>query len=150
MITSDAALVDTNVLVYAADGTSPFHQQSKHLRDRGLGGDVALCVFPQILSEFFAIITDPRRVAIPRTQEEAVAEIEKYLGEAHLLKLYPGPDIMEIMLDLLRRYEIRKQEIFDLQLVAAMLSNNITRIYTFNRVHFEKFTEIEALEPSTP
>lgn len=149
MITSETALVDTNVLVYAADGTSLFHQSSKHLRDKGLRGEVSLCVFPQIFSEFFAITTDPRRVTNPRAQEEAIAEIEKYLREEHLLKLYPGPDIIEIMLDLLRRYEIRRQEIFDLQLVATMLSNNIKRIYTFNRGHFEKFTEIEASEPST-
>jgi predicted nucleic acid-binding protein len=81
------------------------------------------------------------------SQEEAIAEIEKYLGEEHLLKLYPGPDIIETMLDLLRRYEIKRQEIFDLQLVATMLSNNIKRIYTFNQEHFEKFTELEALEP---
>lgn len=149
MITSETALMDSNVLVYAADETSPFHQPSKDLRDMGLRGEVSLCIFPQIFSEFFAVTTDPRRVANPRTQEEAIAEIEKYLEEECLLKLYPGPDIIEVMLDLLRRYKIKKQEIFDLQLVATMLSNNIKRIYTFNRGHFDKFTEIEALEPST-
>ena len=148
MITSETALVDTNVLVYAADGTSPFHEPSKDLRDKGLRGEVPLCIFPQIFCEFFAIITDHRRVTNPRTQEETIVEVEKYLNEEHLLKLYPGPDTMEIMLDFLRRYEIKKQEIFDLHLVAAMLSNSIKRIYTFNRGDFEKFKEIEALEPS--
>jgi predicted nucleic acid-binding protein len=113
------------VLVYAADGTSPFHQPSKHLRDSGLQGEVSLCVFPQIFSEFFAVITDSRRVSNPRTREEAATEIEKYLKAEYLLKLYPGPDVIDIMLDLLRRYEVKRQEIFDLQLVATMLSNNI-------------------------
>ena len=54
---------------------------------------------------------------------------------------------MDIMLDLLRRYEVKRQEIFDLQLVATMLSNNIKRIYTFNREHFDRFAEIDTLEP---
>jgi predicted nucleic acid-binding protein len=58
MITSDTAVLDTNVLVYAADGTSAFHQSSKHLRDSGIQGEVSLCIFPQIFSEFFAVITD--------------------------------------------------------------------------------------------
>jgi len=147
MITSETALLDTNVLVYAADGTSPFYQPSRQLRDSGLHGEVSLCVFPEIFSEFFAVITDSRRVHNPRTQEEAATEIEKYLKAEHLLKLYPGPDVMEIMLELLRRYEIKKQEIFDLQLVATMLSNNIKRIYTFNREHFDRFSEIETREP---
>ncbi len=145
MITSETALLDTNVLVYAADGTSAFHQSSKHLRDRGIQGEVSLCIFPQILSEFFAVITDSRRVDNPRTQEEAATEIEKHLKAEHVLKLYPGPDVMDIMLDLLRSYEIKKQEVFDLQLMATMLSNNIKRIYTFNRGHFDKFVEIETL-----
>jgi len=95
-------------------------------------------VFPQIFSEFFAVITDSRRVSNPRTQEEAAIEIENYLQAEYLLKLYPGPDVMDIMLDLLRRYEVKRQEIF---------SNNIKRIYTFNREHFDRFAEIDALKP---
>ena len=36
MITSeDAVLIDTNVLVYAADPSSPFHYRSRAFRDRG-------------------------------------------------------------------------------------------------------------------
>jgi len=89
MITSEISLVDTNVLVYAADETSPFHQVSKDLRDSGLRGEVSLCVFPQIFYEFFAIVTDPRRVHSPRSQQEAALEIEKYYRADHLLKMQP-------------------------------------------------------------
>jgi predicted nucleic acid-binding protein len=42
---------------------------------------------------------------------------------------------------------ISLQEIFDLQLLATMLSNNITRLYTYNQQDFSKFKEIEALIP---
>ncbi len=144
---SEISLLDTNVLVYAADEFSPFYKASKSLRDKGLRGEVSLCIFPQILSEFFAVITDSKRVASPRSQQEAISEIEKYFSCKRIAKFSPGPDVIEIMLDLLNRHNIKRQEIFDLQLVATMLSNDITRIYTFNRGHFEKFQEIEALEP---
>jgi predicted nucleic acid-binding protein len=147
MTTSEISLLDTNVLVYAADETSPFHQASRNLRDRGLRGEISLCLFPQIFYEFFAIVTDPRRVQNPRSKEEAVLEIEKYYQADYLLKMYAGPDVMEITLDLLKRYEIRKQEIFDLQLVATMLSNNVTGIFTFNQDHFGKYKEIEVMKP---
>jgi len=63
------------------------------------------------------------------------------------LKIYPGPDIIERSLELLRRYEITRQEIFDLQLVATMLSNNVTRLYTFNQEDFSKYKEIEVIVP---
>jgi len=63
MTTSEISLLDTNVLVYAADVTSPFHQDSRDLRDRGIKGEISLCVFPQIFYEFFAIVTDPGQSA---------------------------------------------------------------------------------------
>jgi len=147
MITSEISLIDTNVLVYASDQTSPFHQEAVRLREKGLKGEISLCVSPQILTEFFAIITDPKRVNNPRTCQEALIEIEKYLYSKNILKIYPGPDIIEKILDLLRRYEITRQEVFDLQLVATMLSNNITQIYTYNKSDFSKFKEIKVLSP---
>lgn len=147
MTTSETGLLDTNILVYAADETSPFYQAAKALRDKGLKGEVPVCICPQVLNEFFAIVTDPKRVSNPRTQKEALLEMEKYVSSKNILKIHPGPAIIEKILDLLKRYEITKQEIFDLQLVATMLSNNITRLYTYNQDDFSIFTEIEVLSP---
>ncbi len=147
MITSDTCLLDTNILVYAADETSPFHQDAKVLREKGINGEVSLCICPQVLSEYFAIITDPKRVNETRTQKEAVFEMEKYYSSKNILKIYPGSGVMEKTLDLLKRYNITKQTIFDLQLVATMLSNNVTNIYTLNQADFSKFIEIEVLTP---
>jgi len=147
MITSKISLLDTNILVYAADETSPFHQAAVSLREKGLKGETLLCVCPQVLNEFFAIITDPRRVNNPRTPKEAILEMGKYFHSKSILKIYPGPNIVKIILDLLKRYEVTRQEIFDLQLVATMLSNNVTRLYTYNQADFLKFKEIEVLSP---
>jgi uncharacterized protein len=147
MTISEIALLDTNVLVYAADEMSPFHLSSRALRDRGLKGEESLCILPQIMSEFYAIVTDSKRVSNPRSQEDAVTEIEKYLDAKHVLKFFPGPEVIDIMMELLKRYAIRKQEVFDAQLVASMLSINVTRIYTFNRGHFTRFAEIQVLRP---
>ena len=148
MITSEYALVDTNVLVYAADKISPFHQSAKTLRDKGLAGKSSLCVCPQVLNEFFAVVTDPKRVGSPRSQEEALFEIDKYHRSRNILKIFPGPHVIEKTLDLLKRqYNTTKQGIFDLHLVATMLSNNVIRLYIYNQDHFTKFNEIQLLTP---
>ena len=147
MITSETSLLDTNVLVYAADETSPFHPAAKAIREKGLRGEVSICVCPQVLIEFFAVVTDSKRVSNPRTQEEAQLEIEKYTHSENISKIYPAPNILERILDLLKKCNVTKQEIFDLQLVATMLSNNITRVYTYNKDDFIKFGEIEVLSP---
>jgi predicted nucleic acid-binding protein len=55
MTTSELAMLDTNILVYASDETSAFHALAKQLRDRGVQGDVPLAVSPQILFEFFCL-----------------------------------------------------------------------------------------------
>lgn len=147
MITSELSLLDTNILVYAADETSVYHQDAIILREKGLRGEIPLCICPQVLTEFFAIVTDPRRVNNPRTPAEARSEIKKYIQSKNILKIYPGPDIIKRILDLLTRYEVSKQEIFDLQLVATMLANNVVRIYTYNQDDFSRYPEIEVLSP---
>jgi len=78
MTTSEMSFIDTNVLVYAADLSSPFHGRSVNLRQKGLSGDIALSLSPQILSELFAVLTHPKKVNNPLSQQEALAEIEKY------------------------------------------------------------------------
>ena len=147
MIISEYALLDTNMLVYAADTTSPFHLSAKTLRDKGVAGKSSLCVCPQVLNEFFAVVTDSKRVGSPRSQEEALLEIEKYHRSSNILKIFPGPQVIAKTLDLLKQYSTTRQAIFDLHLVATMLSNNVTRLYTYNRDHFTKFNEIQLLTP---
>lgn len=49
------------------------------------------------------------------------------------------------MTDLLSRYPISRQDIFDLQLTATMLSNGVTRLFTFNQKDFSMYQEIQVL-----
>ena len=149
MTTSDPlALIDTNVLVYAADATSTFHEPALQLRERGFQGEIPLVISPQVLMEFFAVITNPRRVQSPRSSQEATAEVEKYLRSTTIRTIYTGDDILEQVLSLLQQHpQVARQEIFDLYLVATMLTNSVTRIYTYNQQHFSRFAGITVLTP---
>jgi uncharacterized protein len=148
MTTSELALLDTNILVYAADAMSEFHVRAKELRDQSVQGDIALAVSPQILFEFFAVITNPRRVTQPRSPDEAREEMEKYLHASTIRKIYPDQDITERVLALLQQHpQITRQDIFDALLVATMQTNGIRRIYTYNHQHFTPFADLEVLTP---
>jgi predicted nucleic acid-binding protein len=98
-----------------------------------------------VLCEFFAIVTNPRRVLKPRTVTEAVAAITELLAFLHVLPI--PARATEGWLDLLRRRPVRGAAIFDLQLAAAMLANGVKRIYTFNTDDFVRFQEIQPLTP---
>ncbi len=147
MRTFDPILLDTNILVYVHQALSPFHSQARAILERGLKEEVVLCICPQILMEFYSTITNPKRVTDPVSQEEATIEIEKYFTSRKILKIYPQVDTLKRTIQLLKIYQVKQMVIFDLQLVATMLSNKIKRLYTFNRDDFSKFKEIEALEP---
>jgi predicted nucleic acid-binding protein len=142
------ALVDTNVLVYATDTTSAFHESARQLRDRGFRGELPLVITPQVVLEFFAVVTNPRRVANPRSPHEAREEVAKDVQATAIGKIYPREDGMACILGLLADHqEVSRQEIVDLALVATMLSNGVTRLYTYNHHHCSRFPEIEVLAP---
>jgi len=52
MISSEMSLLDTNILVYAADRNSSCHEAALLLREKGLKGEALLSVCPQVLNEF--------------------------------------------------------------------------------------------------
>lgn len=138
-------LVDTNVLVYRADGDSPFHVPSANLINLGLRGEIPLCLAPQNLTEFYAVITNPKRVANPINPATARTEIEMYIQSQNIGKIYQTAGLMSKVLELINKTPITRHHIFDLQLVATMLINSVTRIYTFNAKHFRQYQELEVI-----
>ncbi len=144
------ALLDANVLIYAEQDMSPHYDASKSLRDRALTGEISACVSPQVLNEFFAVVTNRHRVDEPLTVPEAIDQIRKYYRAKRLVKIYPGPTIIERMLALLETHPVSGRDIHDLHLIATMLENGVTKVYTFNTKDFTPFSEIEILTPPQP
>lgn len=75
--TKPLTMLDTNVLVDALYEDLEEYPAASHLLTLAEEDDAALCVAPQVLAEFYAIITDPRRVSTPYTAKEARTEAQK-------------------------------------------------------------------------
>ena len=145
---STLALLDTNVLVYAVDTAAKHHAASQALLNQAAVPDSHLCVSPQNFVEFYAVVTDHRRVKNPQPPSQAAQAIKVFL-ELPGLALLPVPiDVTKRFGDLVDRYPVVAQHAFDAYLVATMLGNGVTRIYAFNAVHFESFDPIEVLVPA--
>ena len=147
---ADLTLLDSNILIYAEQAETPYYEAAKSLRDRVLAGEISACISPQVLSEFFAVATNPRRVTAPLTIQEARDQIEKYCESEDLVLIHPGSGIVDRMLSLLEAHPVTGPDIFDLLLVATMLENDVARIYTVNIQDFASFSEIEAFLPPDP
>ena len=133
------------MLVYALDADSPHHAASGPLLEAAREGSATLYVTSQILCEFYAVVTNARRVANPRTPDDAASAISDFLAFLHVL---PVPaHVVDAWLKLLLRRSVIGGDIFDLQLIATMQANNLSRIYTFNIEDFEAFSELMAMTP---
>ncbi len=148
MATSDSpALVDTNVLVYALFPEADEHAASRALFERAQGGTLALCLAPQVLAEFYAVVTDPRRITVPQQSAQALDAVRKYLVMPGLSLLPVPGDVVSRWVDLVAHHPVTRGRVFDHQLAATMLGNGVTRIYTYNRPDFELLDGIEVLTP---
>ena len=84
----------------------------------------------------------------PLSSGEARAEVEKYVNSPRVITLHPTQDVLTPVIALLETYpQVTRQTIFDLFIVATMLGNGVSRIYTFNESDFALFTEIETMRP---
>ena len=142
------ALIDTNIVVYALDPQSEFYGPSAALLGQCQTAESGLCVAPRVLAEFYRVITDPRKVRTAYDSEVALRAIEDLVAQPGLEVLPVPNDLIARWIELVRRRPVKGAKLFDVTLVATMLANDVTRIYTYNRVDFEPFEELEVLQPS--
>ena len=134
-------LLDTNVLVYALDEESPHHHPSRAIVEGALKRQLPGVLLPQILLEFYAVITHPRRVRRPLDSKQAWHEVEQ-------LRL--GLPVLEAGVKALERLigeDVRGADIFDAYLAAQMRTLGIGVICTYNIKDFERFTNLLAKRP---
>ena len=145
MTSVEPGIADTNILVYALDADAPQHATARALLELARSGSVILYVTSQILCEFYSVVTNARRVARPRTPDDALNAISDLLAFLHVLPI-PSRTV-EGWMRLLRRHPVTGGDIFDLQIIATMQANGIARIYTFNTDDFSAFAELEVMKP---
>src|SRR6266508_396493 len=83
------ALLDTNVLIYAAYRRSPLHEAATILVDRALRQRGLYCIAPQNLVEFAAVATRRRVGEEPMPVEEVLRITDIFYRSRTLIKIYP-------------------------------------------------------------
>jgi uncharacterized protein len=139
-------LLDTNILVHATGTQSLQHANAKELRDQAAGGQFDACIAAQILTEFYAVVTDPRRFKPALTPTQAQRELRSYLSSP-LKLILPKETTAARMLNLLGPRSVKAGRIFDIFLAATMLDNGVQRIYTENVSDFQGIAGIDAVNP---
>jgi predicted nucleic acid-binding protein len=139
-------LFDTNILVYVHNKASPNHLKAFQLESKVLNGELAAAVSAQNLLEFYATVTNPAKMVRPLPVEEANKIIKDYLRSPFQI-IYPKSGDLEKAFELATRTKALSRKIFDVFLVATMLSNGVGTIYTQNEKDFRIFNEIRVVNP---
>ena len=119
MTLSEPALVDTNILIYRCYPGEEHHQASKELLEHASEAEVTFCVTSQVLSEFYAVVTSPRRVATAFTPDEASEQIDLLLEYPGVFLLVPPLDITKRWLELVVKHNITGADVFVITLPAC-------------------------------
>ena len=146
-MSAEPGALDANILVYATNADSPHHAATRALIEAAREPTTALYVTSQVLCEFYSVITNPRRIAAPRTPAEARDAISALLALPGIRVLPTPARAVDSWIALLERHPVTGGDVFDLQLVATMQANGVQRIYTFNRRDFAIFPELTVVAP---
>jgi hypothetical protein len=141
-------LVDANILLYAVDEASPFHERASNWLTDQLNGDRRVA-FPWFcLIAFLRISTHERASAHPLSPEQAAAFVTEWLEPEVSWIPQEGPGHARIMADLITRYQLRGNIISDVHLAALAIEHGLV-VYS-NDSDFARFSEVRWTNPVAP
>jgi predicted nucleic acid-binding protein len=92
--------VDTNILVYATQITSPQRDAARTALQGHSQGGARLRLSRQILREYLAVVTRPQLFASPMTMAEALVDVERFAAAFEVLE--DGPEVGARLAELCR------------------------------------------------
>lgn len=138
-------LLDANVLVYAINANAPQHPASRRALDAAIAGSIPLVLVLQVLLEFYAVVTHPRRVSHPLPPDVARQQLVALAAALPVLDV--RPDALAELDALIQTHRPIGGRVFDLFLTAQMRCHRIATICTYNLADFASFPGIEAITP---
>ena len=136
----ERCLIDTNVLVYATVAGSPWYDEARRwLADLQRGG-ISLYITTQIYREYLVVLTRGEVFEQMFTPDEAL-DILRTLRTS-VTVLGETSQSLEILQDLVQRYQVKGKQVHDANIVAVMVHQNVDRLATYNQDDFKRYTEI--------
>lgn len=119
-------LVDANILLFAVDEASPFHEAAAGWLTEHLNGSRRVGLPWQCLGAFLRISTHPRASDQPLTPDEAWSYVEEWLAAEVVWVPEPTSHHADVLGSLLTTYQVRGNLISDAQLAALAVEHGLT------------------------
>ena len=130
-------LIDTNILVYAKDVSSVFHQLSTTL----LKSDNQLFTTSKNLTEYYAVVTKGENPLLHPT--EALQDLIDFSSICTIL--FPTEASTQLLSQFVSKHLPKGLKIHDFEIAAIALSSGVNRIATINKSDFLKIDNLEII-----
>jgi len=142
-------IIDTNILVYAADEDSPLNKRCYKLIEGWRKQASAWYVTWGVLYEFLRVITHPRVFRHPWPVLQAWGFVEALLNSPSLGILIPTERHAEVAAEVIQKLpSLSGNLLYDAQTAILMREHGIKRIYTRD-TDFHRFPFLEPVDPTT-
>lgn len=131
--------VDTNILVYAIDRDSQYHDWARRL----LEGPQPNVTSSKNLSEYYAVVTKGDTPLL--SPEDALADITAF--RAMLEVYYPNEMSNQYLTELITTHRPKGLLIHDMEIAAIALANGVDTIATINTKDFAMIKELTCWHP---
>ncbi len=140
-------VVDTNILVYAADADSPYHERCRERIDAWRSGANAWFLTWGIVYEFLRIATHAKVMRKPWNAAAAWQFVEVLLDSPSLSLLVPTERHPAVVAQIVAEIpDLGGNLVHDAHTAALMREHGIRRIYTRD-VDFHRFPFLDPVDP---
>lgn len=141
-------LVDADILLFAVDAESPFHDRATRWLTERLNGNKRVGLPWQSLGAFLRISTNPRATSRPLSPDEAWSHVTDWLRAGPVWIPAPTERHAEVFGALVRSHQLRGNLIADAQLAALAIEHGLTVCSA--DTDFARFREINWADPLRP
>jgi toxin-antitoxin system PIN domain toxin len=140
-------LVDTNILVYAADADSPFHAKARDWLEHQRGRPDAWYTTWPILYEFMRVTTHPRVMRRPWSAADAWAFVLALLSSPGLGVLVATPRHSDVAGQVIAEYPwLAGNLVHDAHTAVLMREHGVRQACTRD-TDFHRFSFVEVVDP---
>lgn len=136
-------LADSNILIYSINRSSPKHKKAQRFLENNVNN---LEVAHQNILETIRVLTHPK-FPEPMEIDHAWDATLNILKGCRIIS--PNYLTYQIALELIKKYKLASNKIFDAYLAATALANGIDTIATDNTKDFQRIKEIIVINPFT-
>jgi toxin-antitoxin system PIN domain toxin len=140
-------VVDTNVLVYAADADAPEHGPCRSALEGWRRGRTPWYLTWGIVYEFMRVVTHPRVLRVPFETAGALSFLEALLASPSLSILSETPRHLEVLMDVVNEVPLLAGNLYHDAHTAALMREHGVRSIVTRDTAFHRFGFLEVVDP---